>query len=822
MTIISLLIIITTLGFLAYHSASAKLWLIIPPAMLVGLQFSGQVHSPWNLMLWLFYAVPAIFYLLPDLRKKWITAPLLHQFRKVMPPISRTEQEALEAGNVWMDGELFSGKPDWQHLLDLPAPKLNEEEQAFIYGPVEELCRRLDDWEICEQRDLPQEIWEFIKTSGLFGLIIPKKYGGKGFSALAHSTIVMKIASRSVTAAVTVMVPNSLGPAKLLLHYGTDEQKQQYLQRLATGKEIPCFALTGPHAGSDAGAIPDLGVVEYGEFDGKRVLGIRLNFEKRYITLAPVATLIGLAFKLKDPSNLISEDANPGVTVALIPRNTTGIEIGRRHMPLNIAFQNGPIVGKDVFIPLDWVVGGKAGIGQGWRMLVECLTEGRGISLPALSTGAGKAASRYTGAYAAIRRQFGMPIGKFEGIEEALGAIGGATYQMDAARLLTLSALDSGETPSVITAIVKYHLTERYRQVINHAMDIQAGSGICLGPNNLMGRTYQAAPVAITVEGANILTRNMIIFGQGAIRAHPYILQEFNAAREEDDRKAIELFDNALMSHAGHLTTNLSRTLWLGVTRGLFARKPVSGSTGRYFQHLDRFSAAFALTSDLALMTLGGSLKRRERLSARLGDILSELYIASAVLKHFIDQGQKRDDLPLLQHAMDDSFRRIATAFKQLFRNFPYQPLGLVLRMIVFPNGANFLAPTDQADRAVSRILLQPGKSRERLTRGIFITNDLNQQVGRVETAFQAVTDANPIESMLKSARSQGLIFGVNRKELIADALSKDLLDRKQLAILEKADRLRTAVIQVDAFPTFTTADPANTIPFDRGHRGAA
>lgn len=812
MTWIAIFVLMFTIGVMAYFSVRALYWLTFVPLSIVGLILSDQISISWGAVIGGLFLILASLYLFPHIRRDLVAAPLLKQFRRVIPPISKTEQEALEAGTVWLDREFFSGKPNWNQLLAYPAAKLTEQERAFIDGPVEELCRRLDDWSIYEQQDLTPELWQFIKSIGLFGLIIPKQYGGLGFSALAHSTIVMKLATRSVPTAVTVMVPNSLGPAKLLLHYGTEQQRDYYLPRLATGEEVPCFALTGPTAGSDAGSIPDIGVVEYAEFNGKTTLGVRLNFEKRYITLAPIATLIGLAFKLKDPDHLLGDDVNPGITVALIPRQTQGIEIGRRHRPLQIGFQNGPIVGKDLFIPLDWVVGGAHGVGQGWRMLVECLTEGRGISLPALATGAGKAACRFTGAYAAVRRQFGQPIGRFEGVEEVLAAIAGTTYQMEAARRLTLSALDNSITPSVITAIVKYHLTERYRQVINHAMDVQGGSGICLGPHNLIARAYQAVPIAITVEGANILTRNMIIFGQGAIRAHPYLLDEFNAAREPEQKKALRAFDQALVGHIAHLSSNLLRAFWLGLTRGVLAKQPIKGPTGRYFQQLERFSSAFSLTADFALMTLGGSLKKRERLSARLGDILSELYIATAVIKHFINQGQPKADIALLHHAMADSLYRIDQAFKQLFRNFPLPMFGWLVRFIVFPTGSNFLPPSDRDDRTVSQILLQPGAARERLTRDVYVSRDLNEQIGRLEHAFELAYQVEPIEATLRQSRRQGVISGEDRNQLIEDAQAKGVIEAEHVELLQRADRAREAVIQVDAFTTV----PANTLPFKR------
>ncbi|MCU7936346.1 MAG: acyl-CoA dehydrogenase [Candidatus Thiodiazotropha sp. (ex Dulcina madagascariensis)] len=801
MTILGLFLIILALWGLAYGSARAIVWILLPPVLLTSLQLANLLTPAWALPSWLLFAGALFFYLLPEQRRQWITRPLLNAFREVMPAMSSTEKEALNAGNVWWDGELFSGQPNWRQLLRQPKCHLTEREQAFLDGPVQTLCEMLDDWHIThEAKDLPPKTWEFIKQSGLFGMIIPESYGGLGFSAYAHSQAVMKIASRSITAAVTVMVPNSLGPAKLLLHYGTEEQKERYLRKLASGEEVPCFALTSPQAGSDAGAIPDNGVVTYGEHEGQQVLGIRLNWEKRYITLAPVATLIGLAFKLEDPEGLLGDDPSPGITVALIPHDTPGVEIGPRHMPLDIPFQNGPTYGRDVFIPIDWVMGGADGVGQGWRMLVESLSEGRSISLPALSTGAGKQASRYTGAYAAVRSQFGQPIGHFEGVEEALARIGGLTYQMDAARKLTLSALDSGESPSVISAIVKYHLTERYRQAINDAMDIQGGSGICLGPDNLIGKAYQATPIAITVEGANILTRSMIIFGQGAIRSHPYVLKEFEAVENQDDDAALYQFDEALFSHIGFVVTNFARTLWLGISHGRLSESPKSGPSRRYFQRLNWMSAAFALTTDIALMTLGGSLKRKERLSARLGDMLSNLYIASASLKRYVEEGERQEDLPLMQWALDDSLDRIQHALRGLLRNMPVRPLAWLLRVVIFPTGLPFHKPTDRLDHQVARILLSPGEVRDRLTQGIYTTDDPQHRVGQLERALIAVAAATPHEKTLRRAKRAGQLKSRDIQSLIEEAIGLGILSDSDREALEEADRLRNQIIQVNTF----------------------
>lgn len=800
-TIIGIFLILLATWALAYKPAKPHTWIASLPITLILLQLFTLLSLGWAIFFWIIYALGLALYLAPEQRRQWLSAPLLQQFRKVMPRMSRTEQEALEAGDVWWDGELFSGKPDWDILLQQPLSQLSQEEQEFIDGPVEELCRMLDDWQITHQDlDLPPEVWDFIKRSGLFGMIIPKEYGGLEFSAIAHSTIVMKIASRSITAAVTVMVPNSLGPAKLLLHYGTNEQKEKYLNGLASGQEVPCFALTGPKAGSDAGSIPDVGRVAYGTFNGKKTLGLRLTWEKRYITLAPVATLVGLAFKTEDPDHLLGDTKDLGITLALIPSSTKGVETGERHLPLNIPFLNGTTRGKDVFIPMDYVIGGQERVGQGWRMLMDCLSEGRGISLPALATGAGKMACRYTGAYAAVRRQFGMPIGRFEGIEEPLARIAGMTYQMEATRRLTLTGLDDGKNPSVISAIIKYHTTERYRQVVNDAMDIQGGSGICLGPSNLCGRAYQAIPIAITVEGANILTRSMIIFGQGAIRCHPHILKEIEAVQEEDEEQAILKFDRALFNHMLFVMTNVARTTWLGLSNGLLSLRPVPGVAGRYFQKLGWMSAAFALSADVALMTLGGALKRKERLSARLGDLLSELYIASATLKLFVSNGSNERELPLLQWAMEDSLFRMQEALRGLFRNLPIRPLGWLMRLLVFPAGIRFHRPTDRMDKAAARLLLQPGAARDRLTDGIYTSEDIEERVGLLDRAMQAATAAAPVEKILHQARRAGRIGAGDDGGLIEQALEQGVITREQADLLDLAERLRDRVIQVDAF----------------------
>ena len=749
--------------------------------------------------------IVALVLAVPFLRRFIISNQILKIFRKMLPQISQTEQEALDAGTVWWDGDLFSGKPDWSKLLAYPKQALSEEEKAFLAGPVEELCAMLDEWKIThELHDLPPEVWQFIKDNGFFGLIIPKEYGGYGFSALAHSEVVMKIGSRSGTAAVTVMVPNSLGPAELLLHYGTEEQKKYYLPRLAKGIEVPCFGLTSPDAGSDAGAIPDYGIVCCSEYNGKPdVLGMRVTWEKRYITLGPVATLLGLAFKLYDPDRLLGGEEDLGITLALIPTDTPGVDIGRRHFPLNGVFQNGPNSGKDVFIPMEWLIGGKEGVGQGWRMLMNCLAAGRSISLPATSVGTAKLAAYTSGAYGRVRVQFNMPIGYFEGIEEAMARIGGNTYMMDAARVLTAFAVDLGEKPSVISAIVKYHLTERARQAINDAMDIHGGKGICIGPKNYLGRTYQQMPVSITVEGANILTRTMIIFGQGAIRCHPYILDEINAANDTDKSRASKAFDQALM---GHIVFSV-RNFFYSILQGLFGKhmkgsvpESVLPDTARYYQQLTRFSTSFALISDISLLKLGGSLKRRERLSARLGDILSLLYLCSATLKRFEADNRPSADLPLLHWSMQDAIYRIQQAFDEFISNFPANRfMSWLLRFLVFPLGKPYSPPSDALAHEVARLMLEPGEARDRLTAGIYFPAAENEPLAELEQALQCAVACDGIETKIRRAVKAGQISGRDDKKA-TEALAKNIITADEAKTIKRMQSLRRSVIMVDDF----------------------
>ena len=749
--------------------------------------------------------VLGVILLVPPVRRLLISNRLLKVFRNLLPQVSQTEQEALDAGTVWWEGDLFSGTPNWNKLLAYPKPKLSAEEKAFLSGPVEQLCSMLDEWHITrELHDLPPDVWQFIKENGFFGMIIPKQYGGLGFSALAHSEVVMKISSRSGTAAVSIMVPNSLGPSELLLQYGTEEQKNHYLPRLAKGLEIPCFALTGPDAGSDAGSIPDSGIVCYGEFNGDpHVLGMRITWEKRYITLGPVATLLGLAFRLHDPDGLLDGKEDLGITLALIPTRTPGISIGRRHFPLDAAFQNGPTSGKDVFVPMDWVIGGREGVGCGWRMLMNCLAAGRSISLPATSTGGAKLATRTSGAYGRVRVQFRAPIGRFEGVEEALARIGGNTYMMDAARVMTAGAVDMGEKPSVISAIVKYHLTERARQAINDAMDIHGGKGICMGPSNYLGRGYQQIPVSITVEGANILTRNMIIFGQGAIRCHPYILSEIQAANDVSTARGIAKFDEALAGHAVFTLSNGSRALFHGLTGASLARAPGSAGseTQFYYSQLTRFSAAFAFLADVSMLVLGGSLKRKERLSARLGDILSMLYLCSAALKRFNDDGRPAADLPLLRWSLEDALLRMQEAFDGLLSNFPVRTLAKgLLRFVVFPLGKPLSPPSDNLSHQVATLVMTPGEARDRLTAGIYVPTSPDEPLNILEQALQCAAVSDGVEAKLRAAVKIGQI-NAQADDKIAEGLKQRVITHAELELMGKMKTLRRRAIMVDDFP---------------------
>lgn len=731
-----------------------------------------------------------------ELRKKWITSPLLKLIRKVLPPISQTEREAMEAGEVWWDAQLLSGKPDWEQLLSMGPPTLSEEEQAFLDGPVEELCRMVDDWQITfEERCIPAKIWEFIKKERFFGIIIPKEYGGLGFSPTAHAEIVTKISTRSTCVGVTVMVPNSLGPGELLMAHGTDEQKQYYLPRLADGREIPCFGLTSPEAGSDAAAMVDSGVVCYGEYQGEKTLGMRVNWHKRYITLGPVATILGLAFKLYDPDHLLGDEEELGITVALVPTDTEGVTIGQRHLPAMQAFQNGPNWGEDVFVPMEWVIGGQENVGRGWHMLMSALAAGRGISLPSLSTGGAKFAARTTGAYARIREQFSIPVGRFEGVQRRLAEIASIAYVLDSAHKTTTRALDEGLKPAVVSAIMKAHATQGLRQAVNDAMDIHAGKAIMDGPLNYLGNVYRAVPVAITVEGANILTRSLMIFGQGAIRCHPYLLDEMMAAENPDEEAGLDALDELLPKHAWFQVKTFLRGIFHGWTGGLFASSPRGvGKAAKYYRQLNRYSAILTMVTEVSLMSLGGELKRKELISARLGDVLSELYLLSSALKRFRDDGSPKEDSPLLEFAMRAGLHRIEVSLLEVFQNFPKPFIGGIMHFLVMPWGHSIRSASDRQARACADLLMTPSETRDRLTKGVFLGNP-GDGVDLVEQAFNKVCATEEARDKLK----RGGIRTLSR-DGIDQGLEKNLISEDEAASLRDTLEAVDMAIQVDHF----------------------
>ncbi len=801
-------IIVLVSATLSYFRASRIIWTISATALLAiaATLYGATVSVVIGSIAYLAIFIPLN---VSPIRRKFFSLPALKAYQKMMPSMSKTERDAISAGTVTWEADLFRGNPNWKKLLKLPAAKLSAEEEAFLSGPVETLCSMLHDWDISHNRvDLPPEVWSYLKEQGFFSLIIPKQYGGKQFSAYAHSQVLVKVSGRSITASSTIAVPNSLGPAELLLHYGTEEQKNYYLPRLARGEEIPCFALTSPVAGSDAGSMTDYGVVCHGDFEGKQVVGIKLNFDKRYITLAPVATVVGLAFKLYDPEHLIGQKEDIGITCALIPRHTPGVSIGRRHMPLSAPFQNGPIHGKDVFIPLDWIIGGVAQAGNGWRMLMECLAAGRSISLPASAVGGAKVAAFASGAYARIRKQFNVSIGKFEGIEEPLARIAANTYVMDAARTFAASSVDMGEKPSVASAIVKYHVTEMGRQVVCDAMDIHGGKGICLGPNNYLGIGYEAAPIAITVEGANILTRNLIIFGQGAMRCHPYVLAELEAANIKDPKKSLAAFDKAIMKHIAFGVSNVIRSLFLSLTSGYLVRAP-KGKLKRYFQLSTRFASSFALAADVSMLALGGDLKRKESLSGRLGDILSELYLVSSVLKHYNDQGKNIDDLPIVRYVLDNAFYKIQECFDAIIKNFPNKPLSWILSVLIFPLGQRFSKPSDVLNHKISQLLMSPTETRQRLACGAYLANMPGNSMADMQDALIKSIAAEEVEKKIKEGKKSKVVEGYTSLQHAQSALDKKVISVDEFDIFMRAEEARNKVIAVD---DFLTSDLARSV----------
>jgi acyl-CoA dehydrogenase len=753
------------------------------------------------------------------LRRALISRSIFKTYKKILPQMSETEREALEAGTVWWDGELFRGNPDWNKLLAYPVPKLTAEEQFFMDNEVEAACALVNDWEVThELQDMSPEAWKYVKDNGFLGMIIPKRYGGLEFSAYAHSQVVTKLSTRSSALSVSVMVPNSLGPAELLLHYGTEAQKNHYLPRLAKGVEIPAFALTSPWAGSDAASIPDVGIVCKGMWQGKEVLGMRVTWDKRYITLGPICTLLGLAFHMYDPDGLLGDKKHIGITCALVPHDTPGADLGRRHFPLNAMFMNGPTRGKDVFMPLEYIIGGPAMAGQGWRMLMECLAAGRSISLPSSNAGMAQMTARAVGGYARVRSQFKMSVGRFEGVEEALTRIGAYTYMMDAVRKMTAGAVDLGEKPSVASAIAKYHVTERARQVVNDGMDIVGGKGICLGPSNFIGRAYQQIPIGITVEGANILTRSLILFGQGAIRCHPYVLKEMQAAHNPDADEGLQQFDAALFGHIGFTIGHGFGAMMKGLSGSHFVSVPenVAPETKRYYQQLTRFSSAFAFMADISMLVMGGELKRREKLSARLGDILSMMYLCSATLKRYESEGRQKADAPLMHWAIWDAMYKAQMAFDGVIDNFPNKFIGRLLYRIIFPLGRPYEVPSDKIGHQVAKLLIEPSATRDRLTAETYLPKLETEAIGAVELALAATIEAEPIDAKIRAAEKNGALDNnpdANVRDLAHAAFAAGVVTVDEYAVLQRRNKLRDIVIHVDDFPHDFGLSNARSLP---------
>lgn len=794
---LGILALVTATGFCFYRSLSLKTGFGVYFAALFLITALGGLPILGVLLIWPLSIGLAVLLLRPDFRFTYIYKPSFAAFTKALPKMSDTEKAAINAGTVGWDGELFSGNPNYHTLLHYPKPILTQEEKAFIDGPVDTLLSMVSDWEIThEKMDLPPAVWQFLKKEGFFAFIIPKAYGGKAFSAYAHSEILTRIAGKSLTLASIIAVPNSLGPAELILHYGTEAQKTYYLPRLAKGEEIPCFALTGPEAGSDASSIPDVGVVCKGQHEGKNVLGIRLQWDKRYITLAPVATVLGLAFKLQDPDNLLGPETERGITCALIPVKTPGVTIGRRHFPLNIPFQNGPTQGVDVFIPLDWIIGGESMIGQGWRMLVECLTTGRAISLPATAVGAAKVAAMTSGVYSRVREQFRTSLCQFEGIQEALARVGGLSYLADATRAFTANLVDLGEKPSVPGAISKYHVTEMGRKISIDAMDIHGGKGIMLGPNNYLGRGYQGAPIAITVEGANILTRSMIIFGQGAMRCHPFIIKEIEAVQAEN----IEAFGSLLLQHVAFTAANFFGALLHGLSGSILAPYAAGGSRKRDFQQLSRACRAFALISDVTMLLVGGKLKFKESLSARLGDLLSYTYLTSVALKRHIDAGSPKEDEPLLDWVVAHTLGHFWHTMSDILRNYPIKAVGWALRACIMPLGKPFAGPTDKQNRQVAMMLSSLNPTRSRVIEGLYLINEPNNLLARIEETLHAYFKTEEIQKRLHQAHKDGQLKTMNFEEMVKEASALSLIDDAALAALRHYEVLRKQLIAVDDF----------------------
>ncbi|ENW07501.1 acyl-CoA dehydrogenase [Acinetobacter beijerinckii] len=812
--LLSLLIQFVVLWAVFYFELNRTIGSIVSIGIAV---LCGILITPWSLLIGIPIILMSVVLLIPALREALISKPAFNILSKAMPSMSTTEREALEAGTSWWEKELFMGAPDWEKFDQYPYPKLSSEEQSFIDNEVQQLCAMLDEWKIHHHdKDLPPEVWQFIKDKGFLGLIIPKSFGGKEFSAFAQSRIMSKIASRSLTAAVSCMVPNSLGPGELLLHYGTSAQKQRYLPGLANGTEVPCFGLTSPEAGSDAGAIPDTGVVCYGSYQGQEVLGLKMNFSKRWITLAPIATVIGLAFKLYDPDGLLGDKTKNeyGITCALIPSSHEGIKIGARHNP-GAPFMNGTVEGTDIFIPIDWIIGGQQNAGKGWRMLMECLGVGRGISLPALATAAGEMSYLLVGAFASVRQQFKVSVGHFEGVQEATSDIASDAYMLESFRYMVTCGLNQGGTPAVMTAMAKYYATETMRKVINHGMDVVGGRAIQLGPRNFLALTYQSIPVAITVEGANILTRSLMIFGQGSMRCHPYLFEELQLLQSEDKAYALKQFNSLLFKHLAYTFNRGAKAVAFGLTGGNSDGSVQSDDFSRpYYATINRMSADFALTADMALGILAGDLKRKEMLSGRLADIHSHLFIATAILKYY-ENGQRTEaDQKHAELALGKALYNAQEAFFGFYENFPMKIASSLVKLICFPFGRPIAKPSDELKQQVAQLLLQENSFRAELKKHVYYTTDETDVMGRMESTFQMLLSVQPLWDKFKKAESKDKFKGLTFEEHIADAVSTDFITTDEAQQLLKYNAKRYDSMLTDVFDEHLE----NDLPLENPH----
>ncbi|MGO1063610.1 acyl-CoA dehydrogenase [Acinetobacter lwoffii] len=756
--------------------------------------------SPWSLILGIPLILISLVVMIDPLRMSFISKPAYKALANAMPSISPTEREALDSGTSWWEKELFMGAPNWETFNSYPYPKLSLEEQAFLDNEVETLCSMLDEWEIHEQKALPDHVWQYIKEHGFLGLIIPKEYGGRAFSSFAQSRVMSKIASRSLTTAVSCMVPNSLGPGELLLHYGTEEQKDRYLPGLARGEEIPCFGLTSPEAGSDAGAIPDTGVVCYGQFEGQEVLGLRMNFSKRWITLAPIATVVGLAFKMYDPDHLLGEQTEYGITCALLPASHEGVIVGPRHNP-GPPFMNGTVEGKDVFIPLDWIIGGVKNAGKGWRMLMECLAVGRGISLPALSTSTSEMTYLNVGAFSRIRQQFKISVGKFEGVQEANSEIASDTYMLEAFRYLVTCGLNQGGKPAVMTAIAKYYATEGMRKVVNHGMDVVGGRAIQMGPRNFLAPYYQAIPVSITVEGANILSRSLMIFGQGSMRCHPYLYEELQLLQAEDSAAALNPFDNFLFKHLGYTFNRTARSFAYAFTGGSSAApQSAVDFTQPYYKIINRLSANFALTADMCLGLLAGDIKRKEMLSGRLADIHAHLFIASSILKYFEHSKKTEDERLHAQLAVEKSLYTAQEAFFDLFANFPSGAAAGMVKLLCFPFGRPVQKPSDQLKQQVANSMMENNAFRQVLKKHVYYNTHEHDVTGRMESTFNLLLEIEKLWDRFKKAENKGQFKGLSFAEHVADAQLQGFINDQEAEKLLHYNARRYDSMLTDVF----------------------